>query len=97
MLNDRTISESYRPALWSAMIFSLIIGVLSALMLDGGEIARLSAIGLTVFWASAWVVVWRRPQNPTSVALFLIRWGCAPLIIGFEVAIFHVWRWRGLW
>jgi hypothetical protein len=95
MSKDPPISETYRSALWRALIFSVIIGVLGALTLDT-ETPRLTAIGLVVFWAFVVVVVWRRPQNPTSIDLLLIRWGCLPLMIGFQVAIHCVWHWRGL-
>ena len=96
MLKNIPISESYRSALWTALIFSLIFVVLSALMLDGGELARLTGIALAVFWGAVAVIMLRRPQNPTSFDLFLIRYGCGPLIIGFWVAISFVWHWRGL-
>ncbi len=90
------ISECYRPALRMAVVLSIIIFVLSSLMLDGGETARLSGIGLLIFWAWALVAIWRRPQKPTSTDLLLVRWGCLPLVLGFEVAIHCVWYWRGL-
>ena len=96
MLKNIPVSESYSSPLWRALIHSGIIAILSVLMLDGGETARLSGIGLAVFWAWVFAAIWRRPQNPTAFDLLLIRWGCLPLIVGFEVAIWVVWRWRGL-
>jgi hypothetical protein len=90
MLKDIPISESYRSALWIALVFSLITA-----NVDCGD-ARLPAIGLAVFWGTVVVIICRRPQNPTTLDLLLIRWGCLPLVVGFEVAIFFVWHWRGL-
>jgi hypothetical protein len=96
MLKNCTISESYRSALWRALSFSVIIGVLSALVLDWGQTAILTAVGLMVFWGSILVVIWRRPQNPTPLDLLYFRWGCLPLILGFQVAIHCAWYLRGL-
>jgi hypothetical protein len=96
MLKNIPISESYRSAVRMALIISLIFGVMSALVLDGGELARLTGIALAVFWGAVAVIMLRRPRNPTSFDLFLIRYGCGPLIIGFWAAISFVWRWRGL-
>ena len=91
------ISDRYQRPLLMAMVISTIIAILSALTLDGGETARLTGIGLLVYWAWVVVAVWRRPDNPTSIDLLLIRWGFLPLIIGFQVAIRYVWHWRGLY
>jgi hypothetical protein len=96
MLKTFSISESYRSALWRALILSLVLGVLSALVLDGGETARLSMIGLAIFWVCIVAILWRRPQNPTSLDLLLIRWGCLPLLLGFQAAMHCVWHLRGL-
>jgi hypothetical protein len=96
MLKSVPISDSYSPPLWRALMHSGIIAILSALMLDGGETARLSGIGLLVFWGWVLVAVLRRPQNPTPSDLLFIRWGCLPLVVGFEAAIWFVWHWRGL-
>jgi hypothetical protein len=96
MLANVSISEAYRGPLYSALLFSGTIAVLSALMLDGGEAARLSAIGLLVFWGWIFVGICKRPRNPTSFDLFLVRWGCLPLVLGFQVMVHVVWQWRGL-
>jgi hypothetical protein len=95
MSSEGPISERYRPSLRMAVVLPSIIFVLSVLMLDGGETARLSGIGLFVFWAWVLVAIWQRPGNPTAVDLMLIRWGCPPLVVGFQVAIHCAWHWRG--
>jgi hypothetical protein len=94
---DIPISDSYRAPLRSALIFSDLITVLSVLVLDGGETCRLSAIVLAIFWAWTLFAMWRRPRNPTPIDLFLIQWGCLPLVVGFQTAIHWVWHSRGLW
>lgn len=96
MLADMPISNSYRGPLRTAVGLSVLFAVLSALMLDGGQAARLSAIGLLIFWSSVMMAIWRRPQTPTPLDLLLVRWGCVPLVLGFQVAIYIVWHLRGL-
>jgi hypothetical protein len=93
---NRSVSEKYHSAVWTAFVTSAILAVLAALVLDGGEIARLTAIALAVFWSTVVLIMVRRPQNPTQFDLVLIRSGCLPLIVGFEIAVCWVWHRRGL-
>src|SRR5437667_5386440 len=90
------ISDQYRRPLTTAIVFSAILAILSALMLDGGQAARLTAIGLLFFWACVLVGMWRRPFNPTRFDLVLIGWGCAPFVFGLQLALHVVWHLRGL-
>jgi hypothetical protein len=96
MRQDWPISESYRSALRTALIFSVVIAIISALVIDNGDTAKLSGIGLAVFWGTVAVIISRRPQTPTSFDLCAIRSGCLPLVVGFQIAIRFVWHWRGL-
>jgi hypothetical protein len=95
-MNASVISESYRGPLRSAVICSFIITVLSVLVLDGGEIARLSAFGLLVYWFWVFWAMWKRPKSPTRTDLQIIRCGCLPFVVGFDVAMFYAWHLRGL-
>jgi hypothetical protein len=60
------ISDSYRGPLRGAALWTVILTVISALMLDGGEFARLSLIAMLLFWAAVAVALYRRPRNPTD-------------------------------
>ncbi len=91
-----SISDSYRAPLRMALVFSAIIAFLAIFTLDGGETAQLSGIGLSIFWAWVLVAMWRRPRNPTSLDLLLVRNGSLPFVVAFQVAIHFVWHWRGL-
>ena len=91
------ISDDYRGPLRSAVITSLIITVLAVLTLDGGQTGQLSGIGLSIFWGWIFTGMWLRPLTPTGVDLLLIRWGCLPFIVGFQVAMFYAWHLRGFW
>ena len=90
MLKNVPVSERYRSALWTALVFSLISG-----LVDCSD-PRLPAIGLAVFWGAVVVIILRRPQNPTRFDRLLIQWGCLPFVVGFATAIECVWHWRGL-
>src|SRR5262245_29520537 len=94
--HDLPNSAIYHGPLLTALAFTILLLLLSALILDGGEIFRLSAIALAVFWGWVFFVRWHRSLDPTKTDLLLIRWGCLPLVVGFQVAIRCVWSWRGL-
>ena len=95
MSKDSPISETYRAALWRALICSLVIGLLFGLV-DDYQTPWLTAVGLALFWTLVVVIICRRPQTPTKLDLLAIRWGWLPLIVGFQVLIRFVWHWRGL-
>lgn len=90
------ISDGYRAPLWMAVAISTVITVISALLLDGGQAARLSGFGLLVFWSWVAAAICLRPRDPTLIDLLLIRWGCLPLVLGFQIAVHVAWQLRGL-
>jgi hypothetical protein len=96
--SDRiTNSNAYHEPLLTALTITFIFSVLSVLTMDGGETVRLTAIGLVIFWGWVFYARWRRAAFPTKVDLLLIKWGCIPLVIGFQAAMYFAWRLRGLW
>jgi hypothetical protein len=94
--NDLLNSKSYPGALVTALFATVVVVVLSELNLDFGETVRLSTVALTIFWGWVFFVRWWRSANPTKTDLLLIRWGCVPFVVGFQMAIRIVWRLRGL-
>jgi hypothetical protein len=96
MTAAHSISDEYRAPLKMAAVLSASFALLSMLVLDFGETARLTAGGLIVFWACVFIGVWRRPLNPTRFDLWLIWWGCLLLIVGFQCLVHFVWHLRGL-
>jgi hypothetical protein len=79
-----TISDVYRAPIRMALAVSMGLAILSMLMLDFGETARATAGGLIVFWSWILIAIARRPEHPAPIDLLLIRWGCLPLVIGFN-------------
>jgi hypothetical protein len=88
------ISDDYRAPIAVALALSMGVAVCSMLMLDFGETARATAGGLIVFWIWILIAIIRRPERPNRIDLFLIRWGCLPMVIGFNALMQVVWHWR---
>jgi hypothetical protein len=93
-----TLSKEYRQALKVALAFQIGFGILSGLMLDGGLLAQLWSFAMTAYWGSLFLMVFRRPDNPTKVDLFLIRWSF-PVLFFFITSPLSIliWRVRGVW
>jgi hypothetical protein len=75
------ISPHYRSAAGRALRVQIPLAIVSALMLDGGRIARCCAAALLGFWIVALVIAFRRPWAPTQFDLWLWRWGFLPCFI----------------
>ena len=90
------LSDECRRPLWDGLALQSVLAVLSLLVLDGGDTARLSGVALAAFWGGALVALLRRPRTPTRLDLWLLRWGCLPLVVGVQILGRSVWHWRGL-
>ncbi|MBC8094768.1 MAG: hypothetical protein H7Y43_03040 [Akkermansiaceae bacterium] len=80
-----SLADSYRPAMFSAVGIQLVCGVLSAMLLDGGNAAALCFCTLIGFWAGVVMLVLRCPRDPEPTDLWVVRYGFLPL---FGVAFF---------
>ena len=89
------ISPSYRKPIFEAVVLQVIVGILSLMILDGGDCARICGAALLAFWGGAVVLIWRRPVTPTKTDLELIRFGYLPVVIIAFFIIQLVWRMRG--
>jgi hypothetical protein len=69
------ISPAYDRVIRKSLVAQLIVGVLAALMLDGGKTARIVGVTVLAFWLCAAVVIVRRPNEPTKLDLAIVRWG----------------------
>lgn len=90
------ISPVYRKAIFDALVIQIVIGILSAMILDGGLCAQICGVALLAFWGGAAVLIWRRPQSPSEVDVFLIRFGYFAVIFIAGVLIPIVWHLRGV-
>jgi len=90
------ISPAYQKAIFNALIMQIVLGILSAMILDGGVCAQICGVALLAFWGGAAVLIWRRPQSPTEIDIFLIRFGYIPVIFIAGVLVYVIWHWRGV-
>jgi hypothetical protein len=96
MIADLSLSDRYRAPVRFALAWSVIMAVVSVLVLDGGQAARLTAFGLLVFWTCVLMIICRRPATPTRFDLLFIGWGSWAVVLGFQVVMHVVWHLRGL-
>jgi hypothetical protein len=75
------ISPAYDRVIRKTLIAQVIVGVLAALMLDGGTTARVVGVAVLAFWLCAVVVILRRPHEPTKFDLAIIHWGFWPVLV----------------
>ncbi|MEI8289428.1 MAG: hypothetical protein WCH99_08130 [Verrucomicrobiota bacterium] len=90
------ISPKYDSPIFEAVAIQLVLGILSALILDGGTVARICGIALVAFWGGAVVMIWRHPQSPTKVDIELIRFGFLPVAVLAFFLVHFIWHLRGL-
>lgn len=91
-----SISPYYRPAIFQALRWQVIVGLLSLMILDGGECAQICGAALLAFWGGVAVLIWRQPQTPTHTDITLIRFGYLPVVLIAGVLIQLIWHWRGV-
>lgn len=89
------ISDSYRRAIFEALVLQIVIGVVSLMILDGGETAQVCGAALLAFWGGAAILIWRHAQTPSKLDLSLLRLGYLPVVLLAGVVIHLVWHVRG--
>jgi len=75
------ISPTYDHVIRKSLTAQVVVGVLAALMLDGGTTARVVGVAVLAFWLCATMVIMRRPDEPTKIDLTIMRWGFWPELI----------------
>jgi hypothetical protein len=89
------ISDSYRKPIFDAVVLQVILGILSLMMLDGGDCAHISGAALLAFWGGTAVLIWRHPRNPTKIDLKWIQFGYLPVLVFAFIVIHLVWVAKG--
>lgn len=77
-LDTELMSPKYKEAASSSLWVQVPIGILSLLMLDGGQTAKVFAITLGGFWLCAILLAFRRRFEPKATNLWFWRWGFIP-------------------
>jgi hypothetical protein len=70
---------AYRGAIPLIAVQQIGLGVLSALMLDGGFTLRVFTISMLAYWLGFFFVLLRRYDNSTGIDRWAITWG--PIIL----------------
>jgi len=91
------LSKEYWQALKVSLVFQVFFGLFTALLLDGGQMLQWWAVTMVGYWAGFGLVALRRPQDPTKLDLFWIRWSFP--VLCFFVTPFTamgIWKLRGV-
>jgi hypothetical protein len=73
--NRTVLSPMYDRAIKFAVVEQLVLGVLAALLLDGGATARTMVWFIAAFWLVFAMIAVRRPFRPTTADLAIVKWG----------------------
>jgi hypothetical protein len=73
--NGAVISPIYDRVIRKSLIAQVVVGILAALMLDGGIAARVVGVAILAYWLCAAVVIMRRPHEPTKIDLAILDYG----------------------
>ncbi len=87
------LASEYGPAMKRAVKQYVIILILGALMLDGGQFARACCVGILGHCLAMTLIAVRRPLTPTMIDLAVLRWGFLPLtpLIDNLAPVFQRW------
>ena len=71
----------YLADMRAALILQAVVGILAALVLDFGQTLRAFAVAFLCQWALTWIILFRRPMNPTRLDRLAIRYGILPMLL----------------
>ncbi len=77
---SRNNSPEYNAAFKTGLLMQAVLAVLTALVLDFGQTHRAFWVAFVCQWAIVWIVLFRRPMQPTRVDLAIVRYGIVPLL-----------------
>lgn len=79
--NWRDYSPEFNAAFRTALIIQGVSAVLTSLMLDFGQTHRAFWVAFLCHWAAVWIILLRRPIDPTRLDLLIVRYGIIPLLL----------------
>ena len=92
----QSLSKEFRNALIVSILLQIVLGFLAAINLDGGVFFHLWWRAMAGYWAALIVILMKRPNAPTKVDLFLVRWGFIPLFL-IITPVLTALMWRLVW
>jgi len=76
----RDYSPEYNAAFKTALLMQAVLAVVTALVLDFGQTHRAFWVAFLCQWAMVWIMLFRRPMQPTRFDLAIVRYGIVPLL-----------------
>ncbi|MCC5850540.1 MAG: hypothetical protein JJU29_20835 [Verrucomicrobia bacterium] len=79
MIEEKPIfSPAYKGALVLVVTQQVLLWLLTG---TGGFLGSILCYALIAFWVGFFMIVARRPDNPTKADIFLIKWGTFLLVL----------------
>ena len=73
--------ESLKSALKSGVILQAVLFVVTACMLDGGQLSSQFLVAMIGYWLGVAFIVARREMQPSKLDLLFIRYGSLVLLV----------------
>jgi len=91
-----SLSKDYWPTLKTSLFFQIGGGLFAAITFDGGFLFELWWRPMAAYYGCYIVMVFRRPNTPTKVDLFLVKWGFILLLPCTLIISIFIYRWMGV-
>jgi hypothetical protein len=65
----------------TGLLLQAVLAVLTALILDSGQMHRAFWVAFLAQWVMVWVIPFRRPLSPRQLDLAIVRYGIIPLLV----------------
>lgn len=87
------ISRAYWRAAQVAILFQILSGLLFCIGYDMGMLIQIWCFSALAFWSGVALIIFRRPQRPTQIDLFYIRW-CSIIFLFVVTPLITHWIWK---
>ena len=88
-------TSPYKDSIKFALVQQITILLLSAGVLDGGDMFSICLIPFLAFWTCVFLIRLRRPETPSRFDLLFIKWSYIPLCVATFFLVHWFWRLRG--
>ena len=89
------LAKEYRGDLALGLTLAALFLIVSSVIVDGGQLFQFVGTSALVYCTAISVIVWRRPQSPTKMDLWFIRFGFFVILLIIPPAIIIGWKIRG--
>ncbi len=93
--NLKQLHLDYKDAMKFCLIYQVILGMLGAFVLDGGQLFQYWVVSMIAFWCSVAILVLRGATAPTKLDILYVKFGFFLILIIVPLAMDFAWRVRG--